>query len=135
MADSNPPSSLVERVQNFVSEHKKVVLIASAAAVVGVAGAAYYASTSRRPRPPTDEEAGGDVKDKKKKGKSSSKKKKTTKDADGPLLEERNPKVEDASGACCSCLGASSMVGGGVPSMLVRPARHYERDARCIPRL
>lgn len=68
--------TVVERVQSFVSEHKKA-LIVGAAVAVAAGGAVYYAasSSSRKPRP-------------KEKKKSKSKKKKTTKDVDGPLLEE-----------------------------------------------
>jgi import receptor subunit TOM70 len=46
-------NSLVERVQDFVSEHKKTILIATAAAVVAVAGFAYlqYASASAEKEP------------------------------------------------------------------------------------
>ncbi|RXW19033.1 hypothetical protein EST38_g6833 [Candolleomyces aberdarensis] len=91
MADSS--STIVDRVQSFVSEHKKAILITTAAAALGAAGVAYYASTSR-PRPPPDVEQAGEKKDKKKlKGK----KKKSTKGDSGPILEERKPKVEDAS--------------------------------------
>ena len=92
MADSS--STIVDRVQNFVSEHKKAILITTAAAAIGAAGVAYYASTSR-PRPPPDVEQAGEKKDKKK---SKSKKKKSTKGDCGPILEERKPKVEEASG-------------------------------------
>ncbi|TBU23389.1 ADP/ATP carrier receptor [Dichomitus squalens] len=82
---STSSQGVVERVQNFVSEHKHAVLIATAAAVVAVGGVAYYASTSRGP--------GGDVeKGEGKKDKKKSKKRKTVKDEDGPLLEERKPK-------------------------------------------
>ncbi|KAJ2913263.1 hypothetical protein MD484_g7151, partial [Candolleomyces efflorescens] len=91
MADSS--STIVDRVQNFVSEHKKAILITTAAAAIGAAGVAYYASTSR-PRPPPDVEQAGEKKDKKK---SKSKKKKSTKGDSGPILEERKPKVEEAS--------------------------------------
>jgi hypothetical protein len=92
MADSS--STIVDRVQNFVSEHKKAILITTAAAAIGAAGVAYYASTSR-PRPPPDVEQAGEKKDKKK---SKGKKKKSTKGDSGPILEERKPKVEAASG-------------------------------------
>lgn len=91
MSPSTSSQSVVERVQNFVSEHKHAVLIATAAAVVAVGGVAYYASTSRGP--------GGDVeKGEGKKDKKKSKKRKTVKDDDGPIIEERKPKpaqVED----------------------------------------
>lgn len=81
--------SLVDRVQSFISENRRAVLIGTAAAVVAVGGAAYYASTSRGPD--------DDSERRKKKG-SSSKKRKTVKDKDGPLLEERSPKVADEAG-------------------------------------
>ncbi|GJE95961.1 ADP/ATP carrier receptor [Phanerochaete sordida] len=78
-----PPPSVVERVQNFVSENKKAVLIGAAVAAVAIGGAAYYASTS----------ASEQTSRKKDKKKSKSKKKKSPSD-DGPLLEEIKPKVE-----------------------------------------
>ena len=85
MSSSTSSQGVVERVQNFVSEHKHAVLIATAAAVVAVGGVAYYASTSRGP--------GGDVeKGEGKKDKKKSKKRKTVKDEDGPILEERKLK-------------------------------------------
>ncbi|KAF5391104.1 hypothetical protein D9757_003173 [Collybiopsis confluens] len=104
-ASSTPPSpnmssaessaaTLVERVQNFVSENKQAILIGTAAAAIAVGGVAYYASSSSRPS--TDLEK-GEKKEKKKENKSSKKKKKTVNDSDGPVLEERKPKakVED----------------------------------------
>lgn len=94
MSSSESPaaaaSTLVERVQNFVSENKQAIIIGTAAAAIAVGGVAYYASTSSS-RGSTDVEK-GEKKDKKKK------KKKTVNDADGPILEERKPskvKVED----------------------------------------
>jgi len=91
-ASNQTTTTLVERVQSFVAEHKRAVLIGSAAAALGVAGAAYYASTSRRAPPPRDTEQGPAVEEKKKKKKTGSKgaKKKAKKD-DGPLLEEVKP--------------------------------------------
>ncbi|KAF6756591.1 ADP/ATP carrier receptor [Ephemerocybe angulata] len=94
-------SSVVERVQNFVSENKKAILLTAAAAAIGAAGVAYYASTSR-PRPPLGDVEKGDGSDassssgKKKKSKSG-KKKKSKKDDSGPILEERKPKVATVS--------------------------------------
>ena len=91
MSSSTSSQGVVDRVQNFVSEHKHAVLIATAAAVIAAGGVAYYASTSRGPG--GDVEKGDGKKDKKK-----SKKRKTVKDDDGPILEERKPKptqVED----------------------------------------
>ena len=64
MSSSTSSQGVVERVQNFVSEHKHAVLIATAAAVVAVGGVAYYASTSRGPG--GDVEKGEGKKDKKK---------------------------------------------------------------------
>jgi import receptor subunit TOM70 len=80
--------SVVERVQDFVSENKKAILLCAAATAVAVGGvAAYHYSTSRPGGGSSDLEKGD-----KKKGKSSSgKKKKSVKDADGPILEERKP--------------------------------------------
>ncbi|KZT20687.1 ADP/ATP carrier receptor [Neolentinus lepideus HHB14362 ss-1] len=88
-------SSLVDRVQAFVSENKRAVLIGTAAAVVAAAGVAYYASTSSRPPSAGDVEKGEKKKDKKKN--KSSKKRKGMKDKDGPILEERKPKAGEVS--------------------------------------
>lgn len=95
MSSSEPAQSVVERVQHFVSENKKVVLIGAAVAAVAIGGAAYYASTSG-----SDEDKGARKKDKKKS--KSSKKKKSVGDADGPLLEEVSPKSTEVveQGAC-----------------------------------
>ncbi|KAI0804664.1 ADP/ATP carrier receptor [Irpex lacteus] len=88
---STTSQGVVERVQSWVSENKRVVIAGAVVATVAIGGAAYYASSSR----------GGDgdraerKKDKKKGGKSSSKKKKNVSDSDGPLLEEISPKVEN----------------------------------------
>lgn len=73
----------MERAQSFIQENRRAVIITAAvAAAVAAGGAAYYASTS----------AGASDAGKKKKQRG--KKRKTTKDADGPILEERAPKVE-----------------------------------------
>ena len=85
MSSSTSSQGVVDRVQNFVSEHKHAVLLGTAAALVAIGGVAYYASSSRGPG--GDVERGEGKKDKKK-----SKKRKTVKDEDGPLLEERKPK-------------------------------------------
>lgn len=90
MASSQHSSSLVQRCSDFVAEHKKAVLLGTAAVAIA-AGSAYYASTSRRPGGGDKDE--GKSKDKKKSGKSSKPKRKTVKDIDGPLLEERSPKI------------------------------------------
>ncbi|KAK7471044.1 TOM (translocase of outer membrane) complex component [Stygiomarasmius scandens] len=79
-------TSLVERVQDFVSENKRAILLGTAAAVA-VGGVVYYASTSSRSR---DDIERAEKKDRKK----HSKKKKGVNDPDGPILEERKPKVE-----------------------------------------
>lgn len=83
--------SLVERVQEFVSEHKKAILIATAAAAVA-AGIAYvqYSRTSSE---------NAEAKKKKKSSSKASKKKKTD---DGPILEEKKPKANGAPGKFCS---------------------------------
>ncbi|OSC98622.1 ADP/ATP carrier receptor [Trametes coccinea BRFM310] len=87
MSSSTSSQGVVDRVQNFVSEHKHAVLIGTAAALVAIGGVAYYASSSRS-GPRGDVEKGEGKKDKKK-----SKKRKTVKDEDGPILEERKPKA------------------------------------------
>lgn len=99
MSSSTPStaSSVVERVQDFVSEHKRALLI-GAAVVVAAGGVAYYASTSSSSSSPPSEN--GDVETTRKKKKKSGKKKKAAKetDASGPILEEIKPqagKVEE----------------------------------------
>lgn len=82
MSSSSAAPGVVERVQNFVAENKKVVLIGAAVAAVAIGGAAYYASTS-------DDAS----RRKKKKAKSSKKPKSGDKPGsalqdDGPILEE-----------------------------------------------
>ncbi|KAF8057562.1 ADP/ATP carrier receptor [Lyophyllum atratum] len=98
MASSTPETTtLFERAQTFVSENKRAVLLGTAA-VLAVGGVAYYAATSSRPQGLGDVEKGGRKEKKNKKSSKGSKKKKTVKDADGPILEERErPKahVED----------------------------------------
>jgi import receptor subunit TOM70 len=89
MAASSSPS-LLERAQDFVSEHKRVVLIATAAAVVAAGGVAYYASTSRQPARRSDAEK-GEKKDRKK-----GKKRASPKPSQGPILEERKSKAQEA---------------------------------------
>ncbi|KAF7328823.1 ADP/ATP carrier receptor [Mycena venus] len=83
MASETSPG-IVDRVQRFVEEHKTAILIGTGVAVA-LGGAAYLASTS-----------GTADRDKKKKGPRAGtpKKRKSVKDADGPILEERKPKVE-----------------------------------------
>jgi import receptor subunit TOM70 len=91
MSTDASSQTVLDRVQSFVSEHKQAIIIGASVAVA-VGGVAYYASTSRRP-PPGDLE-GGTTKSRSKK---KSKKRKGVKDADGPILEEiePKPKVED----------------------------------------
>ncbi|KAI0922458.1 hypothetical protein AcV7_005987 [Taiwanofungus camphoratus] len=96
MSSSTSSQGVVDRVQSFVSENKRAILIGTAAALVAIGGVAYYASTSRGPGGEGDAEKGERKKDKKKTRKSS-KKRKSVKDKDGPILEERSPKVADES--------------------------------------
>lgn len=93
-SSSSPAPSVVERVQSFVSEHKRVVLLGAAVAAVAIGGAAYYASTSR---------GDSDKAARKREKKKASKKRKAAKDGeDGPILEEIEPKAgELPDGACC----------------------------------
>ncbi|KAJ7060570.1 ADP/ATP carrier receptor [Mycena amicta] len=93
MPPAPPPEAapgLIDRVQSFVAENKTVLLVGAVALAAG--GAAYYASTSSG--------SSSSASDRKKKGSSkppSSKKRaggKSVKDADGPILEERKPKVK-----------------------------------------
>ena len=97
-SDSTPPLSIIERVQDFVSEHKKAILLTTAAAAIAAGGVAYYASTSSRPRG-----SGGDVekREKKKPGKGGKSGKKKKAEKDGPILEERKPKIESMSEGMC----------------------------------
>ncbi|KAJ3999429.1 ADP/ATP carrier receptor [Lentinula boryana] len=90
-ASESSATTFVDRVRNFVSENKQAILIGTAAAAIAVGGIAYYASTSSRgsTSSTTDVEKG------EKKDRKSKKKKKGVSDADGPILEERKPKVED----------------------------------------
>lgn len=80
--------SLFDRMQDFVSEHKKTILIATTAAVVAAAGLAYlqYASASSNRE--------HEVRDGRKKKKTKGSKKKGNLSAnDGPVLEEKGPAV------------------------------------------
>ena len=95
--DSVAPT-LLDRVQDFVSEHKKAIVIAAAAAAVaGGLGVAYYASTSSS-QPPKDSSSDTSGKKKKRTGsrgakKAGKEKEKRVGHADGPILEERKPKA------------------------------------------
>ncbi|KIM44329.1 hypothetical protein M413DRAFT_25750 [Hebeloma cylindrosporum] len=90
--------TLLDRVQDFVSEHKKAIVIAAAAAAVaGGLGVAYYASTSSS-KPPGDSSSDTSGKKKKKTGSRGAKKGGKDKEkkggrVDGPILEERKPKA------------------------------------------
>lgn len=81
-----PAPGVIDRVQTFVSEHRRAVLITAAVAVAAIGATAYYASTSRGDA----ERAARRRKERKDKGK----KKKTVKDEDGPILEEVEPKPD-----------------------------------------
>jgi mitochondrial import receptor subunit TOM70 len=73
--------SLIDRMQSFVSEHKRAVIIGTAAVAIAAGGAAYYASSSRSlPK--------ADSKSDRKKDKKKSKKRKTGSDSEAPILEE-----------------------------------------------
>ncbi|KAF5319187.1 hypothetical protein D9619_008768 [Psilocybe cf. subviscida] len=97
--DSASPS-LLERVQDFVTEHKKAIAIAAAAAVVAGAGVAYYNSTAASSSSASIEDVDGETGKTKKKKTGSRGAKKSSKDkkssTDGPILEEKKPKVEEA---------------------------------------
>ncbi|KDR72820.1 hypothetical protein GALMADRAFT_252092 [Galerina marginata CBS 339.88] len=93
--ESTPPS-LIERVQDFVGEHKKTLVIAAAAvAVAGGLGAAYYASTSKPSGGAGESGKSSSSSGRKKKSGSKGAKKSGKKagDEDGPILEERKPKA------------------------------------------
>jgi mitochondrial import receptor subunit TOM70 len=108
MAPAEASSTLIERVQGFVSENKRAVIIGTAAAVLAVGGVAYYASTSRGPG--ADLEKGKGKGSKKGGSSSGSKKRKTVKDDDGPILEEITKTEEgnvvpiDVWSSCCYCI-------------------------------
>ena len=106
MMSSTESTSLVQRCSDFVSENKKVVLIGTAAAVLAAGGAAYYVSTSRRAGSGAgDAEKGEREMEGQKKGTTgrSSKKRKTVRDKDGPILEERSPKIVTEDGELDAC--------------------------------
>ncbi|KAF8870148.1 mitochondrial outer membrane translocase receptor TOM70 [Gymnopilus junonius] len=92
----NPSSSIVERVTDFVSEHKKTIAIAAAAVAVAGVGVAYYASSSKPPSSGGAGETGKREKKKKTGSRGAKKGGKKASDADGPILEERKPKVEES---------------------------------------
>lgn len=92
---TTPDSSsltILDRLQNFISENRRAIIIASAAAiVVGGVGVAYYSASSSASSRPT-----GKKKDKKGKGKKSGKK--SPNDADGPVLEKLEPEEPEEEG-------------------------------------
>lgn len=101
-SSSSASDGLIDKIQNFVAENKKVVLIGS---VLAAGGVGYYVySQSRAPSGSDAKSLEAGEKKKKKKGGETGSKKKSVNDADGPLLEERKPKattdekVTDASG-------------------------------------
>lgn len=107
-ASSATQPGVVERVQNFVSENKRVVIIGAVVAAAAIGGAAYYASSSSRAAIDAAEKAER-KKGKKKSGKSSpssapaSKKKKPVNEPDGPILEEVEPKAADGADGASKC--------------------------------
>ena len=89
-------TSLVQRCTDFVSEHKKAIIIGTAAVAIAAGGVAYYASSSRTPGAGDNN---GERKSRdKKRSRKSSKKRKTVNDKDGPIIEERSPKVVEEQG-------------------------------------
>jgi import receptor subunit TOM70 len=110
--DSASPS-LLERVQDFVTEHKKAIAIAAAAAVVAGAGVAYYNSTTASSSSAFSESDDGETGKPKKKKTGSRGAKKSTKDkkssTDGPILEEKKPKVDEIPSTCMSILLYASL--------------------------
>ncbi|KAJ8496329.1 hypothetical protein ONZ45_g12497 [Pleurotus djamor] len=85
--------SVVERVQSFLLDNKRAVLIGAAAALAVGGAAVYYASSSSDRGRLSDAERGEGKKDKKKHGKKKKSGKSSSKDS--PILEEKQPKVED----------------------------------------
>lgn len=92
MSSSTSSEGVVDRVQAFVSENKRVVLVGAALTVAAIGGFAYYASTSRRP-------GEGDTEKGERKKKSKSKKPKSSKDGEEPLLEETASKAGETAEA------------------------------------
>ncbi|CEL60207.1 Mitochondrial import receptor subunit tom-70 OS=Neurospora crassa (strain ATCC 24698 / 74-OR23-1A / CBS 708,71 / DSM 1257 / FGSC 987) GN=tom-70 PE=2 SV=2 [Rhizoctonia solani AG-1 IB] len=86
MAPTPRPSeeSIVERVQTFVGENRRVVI--GAAAAVTALGVGYYVYSR----------SSGGKGDKKKPSKDKKKKGRRLDQTDGPILEERNPVLDDA---------------------------------------
>jgi import receptor subunit TOM70 len=101
MAEPQQPSqTLLDRLQDFVSENKRALILGTAAAALAVGGAAYYASTSRTHD--DDAEKGTrrakDADKDKRRSTKDKKKRKGVKDKDGFILEEKKHKVEDEMG-------------------------------------
>ncbi|THH16088.1 hypothetical protein EW146_g4502 [Bondarzewia mesenterica] len=93
---SSDDAALLDRIQSFVSENKRGLIISAAAVAVAVGGVAYYASSRGGGAGRAGDEES--LKSEKKKDKKKSKKhKKSVKDKDGPILEERKPRVADVS--------------------------------------
>jgi len=115
MASSTDASEgLLQRVESFVSDNRKVI-VAGAALAVAAGGVGYYLYASRNAAKPIhDLEKAPEGKKKKK-----SKKKKVG-DDNGPILEERKPKLkpsDTASGAtsgtkppCDACVLSRLMI-------------------------
>ena len=105
---TQPSEGLIDRIQTFVSDNKKVVLASVAVAAVG--GVGYYVYTQRSGRPGSgssgSDSLGAKDSDGGRKRRKGSTKKKVT-DTDGPILEERKPKVEEPTtvpGMCRSII-------------------------------
>ncbi|ELU37069.1 ADP/ATP carrier receptor [Rhizoctonia solani AG-1 IA] len=86
MAPTPTPSedSIVERVQTFVGENRRVVIGAAAAVTALGIGYLVYSRSS------------GDKGDKKKPSKDKKKKGRRVDQTDGPIIEERNPALDEA---------------------------------------
>ncbi|KIL54763.1 hypothetical protein M378DRAFT_113931, partial [Amanita muscaria Koide BX008] len=82
-AGEGSSSSLLDRVQDFISENKRALLIGTAAALLAVGGVKGDKSTGK------DAEGEGAEAGEKDDGKKKKKKKKSVKDKDGPILEEK----------------------------------------------
>ncbi|KAG9042909.1 TOM (translocase of outer membrane) complex component [Tulasnella sp. UAMH 9824] len=90
-SSSSASDGLIDKIQNFVAENKKAVIIGSVVAAGGV-GYYMYSRSSASSASDSNSLDSGDKKKKKKSGESG--KKKGVNDPDGPLLEERKPKIQ-----------------------------------------
>ncbi|KAF8639068.1 hypothetical protein AX16_010374 [Volvariella volvacea WC 439] len=90
-AEDSTTATVLDRVQNFVSENKRAVLIGAAAAVVAVGGVAYYASTSSQQK----RKSRRDEERKKKPGKGSSRKSTAGGASDAKKEEDDKPILEE----------------------------------------